>query len=84
MGLFQTPGMKGLVDAESDEEFDEMLLNLCPIWKKREAEFSSRVAQLFDWFSTYHPKDVRSSMIVPIRERVGLGCPPAHFFYQWQ
>ena len=79
MGSFQTPGMKGLVDAESDEEFDEMLLNLCPIWKKREAEFSSRVAQLFDWFSTYHAKDVHNSMIVPVRERVGLGCPPAHF-----
>ena len=35
MGSFQTPGMKGLVDAESDEEFDKMLLNLCLIWKKR-------------------------------------------------
>ena len=79
MGSFYSPDTKGLVDAESDEEFDEMLLSLSPIWDKREAEFSSRKPSLRAWFSKYHSKDVRSSMIVPIRERAGLGHPPAHF-----
>ena len=79
MGSFYSPDTKGLVDAESDEEFDEMLLSLSPIWDKREAEFSSRKPSLHAWFSKYHSKDVRSSMIVPIRERAGLGHPPAHF-----
>ena len=79
MGSFRTSGTKGLVDAESEEEFDEMLLNLNPVWQKREAEFSSRKAQMHAWFSTYHDKDVRGTMIVPIREKVGLGHPPAHF-----
>ena len=60
MGLFYSPDTKCLVDAESDEEFDEMLLSLSPIWDKREAEFSSRKPSLHAWFSTYHSKDVRS------------------------
>ena len=79
MGSFYSPDAKGLVDAESAEEFDEMLLNLSPIWEKREAEFSSRKPSFHAWFSKYHAKDVRSSMIVPIRESAGLGHPPAHF-----
>ena len=78
MGSFYSPDTKGLVDAESDEEFDEMLLSLSPIWDERGAEFSSREPSLHAWFSKYHSKDVWSSMIVPIRERAGLGHPPAH------
>ena len=76
MGSFYSPDTKGLVDAESDEE---MLLSLSPIWDKREAEFSSRKPSLHAWFSKYHSRDVQNSMIVPIRERAGLGHPPAHF-----
>ena len=37
MGSFYSPDTKGLVDAESDEEFDEVLLSLSPIWDKCEA-----------------------------------------------
>ena len=38
MGSFYSPDTKGLVDAESDEEFDEVLLSLSPIWDKCEAQ----------------------------------------------
>ena len=79
MGSFYSPRATGLVDAKSNEEFDEMLLNLQPIWQKREAEFSSRNTLVYPWFIKYHAEDVRSFMIVPVRERVGLGHPPAHF-----
>ena len=37
MGSFYSPDTKGLMDAESDEEFDEVLLSLSPIWDKCEA-----------------------------------------------
>ncbi len=79
MGSFYIPDSVGLVDAESEEAFDEMLSSFGPVWDKREAEFSSQPPRMYAWFRTYHAKDVRSSMIRPVRERVGLGDPPAHF-----
>jgi len=79
MGTFYSPDTKGLVDAESNEEFDQRLLNLCSVWQKREAEFSKTEAQMYQWFSTYHAEDVHNSMIVPVQEKAGLGSPPAHY-----
>ena len=78
MGSFYSPHATGLVD-KSNEEFDEMLSYLQPVWQKREAEFSSRSPLMYPWFVKYHAEDMRSFMIVPVRERVGLGHPPAHF-----
>ena len=79
MGSFYSPDTKGLVDVESNEEFEEMLLSICSVWQKQEAKFSKRKAQMYPWFSTYHAEDVSNSMIVPVREKAGLGHPPAHF-----
>jgi len=79
MGSFYSPEDKGLVDAESGEDFDEMLLKLGPLWDKGEAEFSTLKLSLYGWFCQYHAKEVRSSMIAPIRESAGLGNPPQHF-----
>ena len=76
MGSFHSPHAIGLVDANTPEEFDEMLSNLQSVWQKREAEFSSRKYQ---WFVKYHAEDVRNFMITPVRERVGLGKPPSHY-----
>jgi len=79
MGSFYSPEDKGLVDAESGEDFDEMLLKLGPLWDKRKAEFSTMKPSLYGWFCQYHAKEVRSSMIAPIRESAGLRNPPQHF-----
>jgi len=79
MGSFYSPEDKGLVDAESGEELDETLLTIASVWDKREAEFSTIKPSLYEWFCQYHAKEVRSSMIAPIRESAGLGNPPQHF-----
>ena len=79
IGSFYSPHATGLVDAKSNEEFDEMLFNLQPIWQKREGEFFSRDLLVYPWFIKYRAEDLRSFMIVPVRERVELGHPPAHF-----
>ena len=70
MGSFYSP--HAIVHAKSNEEFDEMLSYL-------QAQFSSRSPLVYPWFVKYHAEDMRSFMIVPVRERVGLGHPPAHF-----
>ena len=51
MGSFYSSHATGLVDAKSNEEFDKMLLNLQPIWQKREAELSSRNPLLYHGLS---------------------------------
>ncbi len=79
MGSFYSPDSVGLVDADSEESFDDMLSNLRPIWNKQETEFSSQQPGLYTWFCKYHAEDVRNSMIIPVRERAGLGHPPVHF-----
>jgi len=79
MGSFHSPHAIGLVDANTPEEFDEMLSNLQSVWQKREAEFSSRSPVVYQWFVKYHAEDVRNFMITTVRERVGLGKPPSHY-----
>ena len=79
MGSFYSPRATGLVDSKTDEEFDEVLLNLQSIWENREQEYSSRRSVLYQWFVKYHAAEVRSFMIEPERERAGLGKPPSHF-----
>ena len=79
MGSFYSPRATGLVDSKTDEEFDEVLLNLQSIWENQEQEYSSRSPVLYQWFVKYHAAEVRSFMIEPVRERAGLGKPPSHF-----
>lgn len=79
MGSFYIKESVGLVDAKSESDFDEMLLKLGPVWASREAEFSSQQPSFYKWFCQYHAKDVKNSMTVPVREKAGLGHPPAHF-----
>lgn len=61
---------EGLVDAESEELFYELLQEK---WEDIEFKLFS------DWFETYKVSDIVSGMLRPIREEVGSGIPPALF-----
>jgi len=78
IGSFHSPHVTGLVDASTSEEFDKMLSKLQFIWQKRELEFSSRSPLCINGLLSIMQK-IRCFMIVPVRERVGLGKPPLHF-----
>ena len=72
----------GLVDSSSPEEFDSRLDSLYPVWVQREMDSRgvSREAttEFYSYFLTYIATDMKTTMIKPVREKVGLG---ENFFY---
>ena len=72
----------GLIDACSCEEFDVCLESLYPVWIKQEMEARglSKEArtEFYSYFLTNVASDMKTTMIKPVRERVGLG---ENFFY---
>ena len=68
----------GLVDSAS-EEFLVSLRQKKADWMKREADNAGVVRGFFDWFFQYKVEMITSSMLQPVREDAGLGCPPASF-----
>ena len=48
-------------------------------WLKREADNAGVVRGFFDCFFQYKVEMITSSMLQPVREDAGLGCPPASF-----
>ncbi|XP_028413858.1 uncharacterized protein LOC114536703 [Dendronephthya gigantea] len=71
----------GLVDCESEEEFDEKLQQLQPIWEEREivTENKERKQTMFEWFKREKAQDIKDSMLRPIRTEAGLGNPPSEY-----
>ena len=69
----------GLVDSASEEEFFGKLEAKKADWLKREADNAGVVGGFFDWFFQYKVEMITSSMLQPVREDAGLGCPPASF-----
>jgi hypothetical protein len=65
---------EGLVDTESEQKFDERLLQL-----QLAAEESEALTLFYSWFLKYHANEVKSAMLKPIRISAGLGDPPAEF-----
>lgn len=68
---------KALVDANSAEEFDEMLNKLETEWCMLEpSQHSNNEPKLFSWLKKNCAMVLKDNMITPVRERAGLGCPP--------
>ena len=62
----------GLIDAENEEKFDNMLTNL----KKRWSACHGNGLQFYEWFCEYKREEFLTSAINPVGQRAGLGCPP--------
>ena len=65
---------KGLIDSESNEEFDAKLFSLKESWDDAEKQ-SSRCgeSQFYPYFLQHIASDMKSKMLVPIRRSAGLG-----------
>lgn len=67
----------GLIDACSCEEFDVCLESLYPVWIKREMEArglsKEATTEFYSYFLTNVASDMKTTMIKPVPERIGLG-----------
>ena len=71
--------MDGLVDAESDEEFDEGVQFLCQKWQQFDLVESGPVHVFCEWFKRYKCSTIKKAMLhpksdVPVFSRKALGC----------
>ena len=65
---------KGLIDRESDEEFDAKLLPLKKSWNKAEKSSSlCEKPEFFTYFLVHISTDMKTKMMLPIRRSAGLG-----------
>ena len=69
---------EGLVDSNSDEEFDEKLCLLKERWQQLEAAHNIE-SSVYDWFLQYKALVMKTTMIKSIREEACLGLPPEPF-----
>ena len=73
---------EGLVDINSEDEFDSKLQSLEPIWAEFEnlrSKKSDNKITFYAWFCKYHAEEIKSTMIRSVREAPGLGDPPSEF-----
>lgn len=73
---------EGLVDANSEAEFDEQLISLKVKWEELEDQRTKRSENkltFHTWFMKYHAEEIKSTMIQSIRIAAGLGDPPSEF-----
>ena len=70
---------KALVDANSVEEFDEMLEALETERHALETTEHSGEPQFSSWFKRHIAMVMKDNMITPVREKAGLGCPPEFY-----
>ena len=71
----------GLVDCSTEEEFDHKLQVLQETWNLRERSVTPHhVPTFYNWFVKEKAKDVKSSMLMSLREAAGLGSPPSPFY----
>ena len=65
----------GLVDAESEEEFDKGTQILCKKWQHFDSEESGPMHAFSEWFKRYKCSTIKQAMLRPVRVRAGLGNP---------
>ena len=70
---------EGLVDSASNEEFSKKLQVLEKRWSEIESGNSQITPGFHSWFLQYKADIMKSTMLRPVREEAGLGCPPQQF-----
>ena len=71
---------EGLVDCNSEDQFDFKLKELEEEWGQLETSKSAGTLNFFNWFQKYHAEEFKSCMLRPVRRAAGLGDPPSEFF----
>ena len=71
--------VKGLVDAESEQEFADQCYTCCEKWDKLERDCGdSVIPQFSNYFKTFIANDIKEGMLISKRRSAGLGDD---FFY---
>ena len=70
---------EGLVDCASNEEFGRKLQMLEKRWNEIETSHQQITPGFHRWFLHYKANTMKSTMLRPVREEAGLGCPPQQF-----
>ena len=68
--------VEGLVESVSEEKFDRKVATVGAKWNEIESSSSQVSPGLHSWFVRYKAE---STMLKPVREQAGLGCPPEQF-----
>lgn len=71
--------IEGLVDASGDDDFQRKLDDVILSWQNCSIPSSANMGSFVQWFITNKSHVIRDSMLKPIREECGLGCPPEPF-----
>ena len=69
----------GIVDADSEDEFDAMVDSLVSVWNEREKPFHNPPA-FHAWFVKNCKDEVKTTMLKSRRVLCGLGNPPDSFY----
>ena len=70
---------EGLVDAHDEDELDAMTASFQDVWNHRE-EIFHLPPSFHSWFVKNCRNTVAKNMLRPVRENIGLGCPPEPYF----
>ena len=65
----------GLIDAESEQDFEVLVESVKDVWDQREKLYNSS-PQFDSWFIKYCKDEVKDTMLKPKRVQCGLGVPP--------
>ena len=69
----------GLIDSESEDDFEIKLLSLMELWNQRECVSRDTTSpEFYNYFKLYVAKDMKEKMILQARREAGLGD---EFFY---
>lgn len=73
----------GLVDSESEANFDRKVAQLKSIWHTRASPFTRQDNSLdfHEWFVKYQVQRIKKNMLKPVRVSAGLGSPNPKPFY---
>ena len=71
--------IEGLVDASDDDDFQRKLDDVITSWQSYSVPSSANMTSFVQWFVTNKSHVVCDSMLKPVREECGLGCPPEPF-----
>ena len=70
---------EGLVDSASEEDFGTKLNLLEKCWCSIETTNSDVIPGFYRWFVQNKAEIMKTTMLKPVREEAGLGCPPEQF-----
>ena len=71
----ETTKIKGLLNAENEDEFEEKWKMLADIWKEK----GKPGEEFLEYMVKYQKDTMRTSMIASVREKCGLGKPRAEY-----